>query len=57
MCALFRIYLQIGELEFLVVFATFVHVAGFLEQSSDLHILVSVCLFLHFSLMLPLPLY
>ena len=46
------IYLEIGKFEFLVVFATFVHVAGFFEQSSHLHIVVSA-----FSLMLPLPLY
>ena len=52
------IYLEIGKLEFLVVFATFVHVAGFFEQSSHLHILVSAFVFFsHFSLMLPLPLY
>ena len=52
------IYLKIGQLEFLVVFAAFIHIAGFFEQSNHLHILVSVfCLFLHFSLMLPLPLY
>ena len=45
------VYLHIGNLEFQVIFAIFVHVAGFFEYSSHLHILVSVfCHFLHYSL-------
>ena len=44
------IYFEIGKLEFLAVCATFVHIAGFFERSRHLDILVSVCLFLHFSL-------
>ena len=43
------IYLEIGKLEFLVVFATFVHAAGFFELSSHPHILVSDFVFFHIS--------
>ena len=32
------IYLEIGKLEFLVVFATFAHVAGLFEQSTAIYI-------------------
>ena len=44
------IYFEIGKLEFLVVCASFVHIASFSEQSRHLDILVSVYIFLHFSL-------
>ena len=43
------IYLEIGKLEFIVVFATFVHVASFFEQSSHLHVLARVFAFSHIS--------
>ena len=43
------IYFQIGKLEFLVAFATFAHIAGFFEQFSHLHILVSVFVFSYIS--------
>ena len=52
------IYLEIGKLEFLVVFATFVYVAGFFwTVHPSAYTSKCICLFLHFSLMLPLPLY